>query len=291
MKTVLVTGAGGPAGMAVLQSLKVAPEKFKTVAVDSSPRAAGLLKATYSRVVLKCNEPGYIDQLRALCEEYHVDVIIPTVDEEIPYLVQSGVFSDGMARAILPDERAVKMAQDKLSYQFLEVDTPTTVPFPAIIKMRRGRGSKGIRFLDKEPIDMIVQERIPGDVYLAQALCKDGEVLRWCITKRLDPAVGPATSAVSAYDLNIADRLQKVVKTLRWNGAIGIEFILSKTNGSYYLIDINARICGQSHLCTMAGMNLAYGLVQLSLGQEVTISKEYKTDVTFVRAWEDTTIG
>ena len=100
---------------------------------------------------------------------------------------------------------------------------------------------------------------------------------------------GTATAAVTVKDEVATDRLREAVRILAWTGAIGVEFIKDKS-GTRYLIDANPRICGQSHLSTMAGVNLAYHLVQLGLGKRVRAAAGYRTGLAFIRTWRDEVI-
>jgi carbamoyl-phosphate synthase large subunit len=283
--TVLVTGVGGPAGSAVVQSLRQAPQAIRVVGVDSNPFAGGFVKVDAHRAVPVATATDYMKAIGRVVAVEKVDAIIPTVEEEIPVYAAASKDRHLPAPTAVPAPEAVTMAQDKLFYgQAFGVPVPATLKLPLILKHRVGRGAKGFRVLAES--NTIAQEKIDGEIYLAQGLAKDGSLLRSVVTKRLTPRVGPATSAVTVIEEEIVELLAQITARTAWFGALGVEFI-RRADGTLFLIDVNPRICGQSHLATMAGMNLAYGLVQLALGQEITIPSAYDEDVIFGRAWED----
>lgn len=271
--------------MAVVSSLRLAPERLRIVGVDSNPRAAGFLKADGHAKVMPASAPEYLADLASLCRQWGVDAVVPTVDEEVERLA---AHPDGAkVPAALPPGRSAALARDKVEYQYLGLPTPATLCTPVVVKPRTGRGARGFSVIDQPR--MIVQERVEGDVYLAQGLCDRGRLLRVVVTRRLEPKVGPAVSAETVHDDGLVGALLTVVERLEWTGAIGVEFIRGPAKD--YLIDVNPRICGQSHLATLAGVNLAYGLVQLTLGEEPTVPADYADGVKFVRVWEDTILG
>ena len=83
---VLVTGAGGPAGVAVVRHL-VSLGMF-TVAVDSDPLAAGLFLADeHALVALACDPDDLVATLAETVKRFEVDVVVCTVAEEMLALV------------------------------------------------------------------------------------------------------------------------------------------------------------------------------------------------------------
>ena len=78
----LVTGAGGAAGVAVIRHL--AALGMFTVAVDTDALAAGLFLATEHAVVAPASEPDQlIADLAETAKRFEVDVVVCTVAEEM----------------------------------------------------------------------------------------------------------------------------------------------------------------------------------------------------------------
>src|SRR5690242_13855115 len=81
---ILVTGAGGPAGIAVIRRLVALGHRV--VAVDADPAAAGLALADAGLVIPRAGSRGFVDVLLAVCTLHGVDALIGTVAEELPAL-------------------------------------------------------------------------------------------------------------------------------------------------------------------------------------------------------------
>jgi len=165
---VLVTGAGGPAGVCAIRGLA---DRHEVVAVDADPLAVGLRLATASRVVPRADRPGFVEALCATAAETGATVLLPTVAEELVLLAEhrTELAAAGLA-AWLPDPAAVQRCTDK--WRFAEtlhaagVPTPATglgtaegVPGPWIIKPRFGRGSRDVYAVDD--LDTLGRKALP----------------------------------------------------------------------------------------------------------------------------------
>ena len=82
---VLVTGAGGPAGMGTIRSLLRAPA-VDVVAADMSRLAPGLYWARERAVIPPARDPSFVRNLLAVCKRLGVEMLFPTVDEEVSVL-------------------------------------------------------------------------------------------------------------------------------------------------------------------------------------------------------------
>src|SRR5215211_4083311 len=197
---VLVTGMGGPAGIAFLHAAGRPDLEF--VAVDMDACAAGLYLVPAGRRALV--PPGdaddFVDALLHLCIAADVNVLVPTVDAELlPIARRRREFHDAGIALLMASEVTLGICLDK--WQLAQtcagrVDLPDTAlldryfepdawTWPAIAKPRRGSGSRGvITVRDAEaarllPSDgtLIVQELLPGLEYSLDVLAyPDGHV-------------------------------------------------------------------------------------------------------------------
>jgi carbamoyl-phosphate synthase large subunit len=306
--------------VSTIRALRLAPEPMRVVAADMNPLAPGFRIADESVVVPAANARGFSGALLEACAAYSADVLIPTVDEEVGVL--SGASEKFRSKGVglaLPPKKAVDLARDKYaisSGRGVGVKTPKTflldagsvgpalekLGLPCVVKQRIGRGGRGFAvveskkdalfWLSKSKFPLIIQERVDGDVELIQGIARDGKTLTSIAHRRLESkgeGSGTAVSAVTVKDEEGLRLLDVIVRELRWTGALGVEFIVNRKG--HYLIDVNPRICGQSHLSAMAGINLAYGLVQLSTTGKVTVGRSYAAGKAFVRVWEDQVFG
>src|SRR3954469_13478035 len=81
---VLVTGAGGPAGVAVIRRLVALGHRV--VAVDADPAAAGGALASVAVTVPRGDHPRFVEALVRIATAWEVDALIGTVAEELPQL-------------------------------------------------------------------------------------------------------------------------------------------------------------------------------------------------------------
>ena len=205
--TVLVTGAGEAAGIAVVRALA---GRYRVVATDSDPAAVGLLLADTAEVL---PPGGHLDRPRRVAElaaRTGATALVCTVPEEIPALVDA---ADRLAaaglRTWLPAPRAVTRCIDKWAFAqtcaAAGIPTPATalgadwvrcparVPGPWIVKPRYGRGSRDVHRADsarqvRQALDLvpepIVQNRLSGPEFTVDALVDRsgrpaGVVARW----------------------------------------------------------------------------------------------------------------
>lgn len=152
----LVTGAGGPAGGALVRQLT--ERGFPVVGVDM---VALDLPGVTTYVVPAAADPGLVAVLRRLVAEHGIDVLIPTVSEELPS-VSAAV--DGFdARVVVAGPGPVLIAHDKLTTAFrlkargvpvpafgLPSDFPgideaaAALGHPFVAKPRVSRGGRGV---------------------------------------------------------------------------------------------------------------------------------------------------
>lgn len=157
----LVTGVGGPAGVAVMQSLAAA--SMELWAADIDPYAVGLylLDGPRRRLLVPPGEredfPGF---LLELCRRERIDAVVPTVDcELLPLALRRGEFERAGTRLVLAHVETLRVCLDKWTlYERCAGSVPmpaTTLlderfdpkrqKLPVIVKPRVGSGSRGVR--------------------------------------------------------------------------------------------------------------------------------------------------
>jgi NAD(P)-dependent dehydrogenase (short-subunit alcohol dehydrogenase family) len=81
---VLVTGAGGPAGVAVVRRLVALGHRV--VAGDADSAAAGGALAHAAVTLPRGDHPRFVEALLGVCAAHGVDALVSTVAEELPHL-------------------------------------------------------------------------------------------------------------------------------------------------------------------------------------------------------------
>ncbi|MHB1874302.1 MAG: ATP-grasp domain-containing protein [Streptosporangiaceae bacterium] len=278
--SVLVTGAGGPAGIAVMKSLSADPG-VHLMAADMDPWAAGLyLVPLADRALVPAGgTPGFARHLLACCHEMGVDVVIPTVDAELRALARvRGAFTAAGVSLMLSPDQALRVTLDKLALARFCADTvrvPRTAPldtafepdsweYPAVLKPRAGSGSRDIRIL-RSPADLadvprspslIVQEYLPGDEYSIDVLAdRPGHVV----------AAVPRLRAKVDSGISVAGRTVRDPELERFGAAVaeltGLTYIANvqvrrDEAGRPALLEVNPRAPGSLALSIAAGVDM-----------------------------------
>lgn len=185
---IMLTGCAGPAGRALLQLL--APTEHELIGVDMAPQRDARFAA--SETVPAASAPDMLPALRQLLEKHRVDLLIPTVSDELPQVALAAAADGWPAPTAIGSPDAVAICDDK--YLTMHALASAGVPIPRfalpsefpdaatalhrmggplVVKPRVGRGGRGVRViqdatdLDWSTLDdsLIVQEFAPGTEY------------------------------------------------------------------------------------------------------------------------------
>jgi len=159
---VLVTGAGGPAGMGTIRSL-AGVKGVEVVAADMNPLAAGLYWTPHRVLVPSVGAGNFIRKMLDAVKREKIDVLFPTVDEEIEPLAANLEKFEKTTRLLISPLKSVRSCTDKLAtyktLKRLKVPVVETVKidkepdlnaaagrlgFPLAIKPKVSRGGRGL---------------------------------------------------------------------------------------------------------------------------------------------------
>lgn len=305
--TVLVTGAGGPAGVSVIRALRSAGHRV--VAVDADPMAVGLRLAQAGAVVPRCDAEEFIDRVCSIGSEYGAQALISTIAEEMTRLgdARLQLAEAGMA-TWLPSPDAVTNCIDK--WQFAKVmkraklPVPATglgnangVPEPWIVKPRFGRGSRDVVPADSAPRlwwaldvvpDPIVQTRCEGREFTVDALVDPGGVLVAAVPRwRLETKAGISTKGVTFTHRGVTDAVRDVLAALDLRGPVNVQGFV-QPDDAVTIIEVNPRFSGGLPLSIAAGADLVGQYLNGILGLPVRADRlTYRTGVRMLRYFEE----
>jgi carbamoyl-phosphate synthase large subunit len=307
---VLVTGAGGPAGVAVIRTLLAEPD-IEVHAADIDPYASGLYLVEDGRrwLVPPGAAPEYVAEVRELCRAERIDVVVPTVDAELLPLARArAAFAADGAILASADEPVLATVLDK--YRLVQacagrVHTPRTAlldddldlaswTFPVVVKPRRGSGSRGFSVVESPealaalgPDDtMIVQEYLPGDEYSLDVLADlDGRVVAVVPRERLRVDSGVSVAGRTLHDPEL-DTLARQVAA-----AVGLTLVSNvqcrrDRAGRAALLEVNPRFPGAMPLTVHSGVNMPRLCLAAVLGRPLPETVPHR-DTVMVRFLEE----
>lgn len=276
---VLVTGAGGPAGRSLLAQL--AERGVERVALDMAdlPPAPGL---AFHRVPA-ARDPHFVTALRRIVHVEAVDLVIPTVTEELVVLADGP--ADVGAPVVLGDLRAVRLADDKLATAHalraagvpvprtfggadLDGDDPgwrcarARLGVPWLAKPRSGRGGRGVCVHDAPPTaadaaralaeSLVWQEFAPGEEYAPNLYVaadpRDDVVVVLRKTGLAHGRHGNATGVERLDGPEHADAgavARRAARALGLRGPVDVD-VRRRADGTPVVLEVNARFGANS---------------------------------------------
>ena len=303
---VLVTGAGGAAGISVIRALK--QQGHRVIATDCDPLAAGLRLADAAAVLPPYAADDYVDQLVATAIIHGATCLMSTLAEEMVRLAAATdrFDADGLAHW-LPGPEAVTSCIDKWKFAQAVAATghpaPATglgsadgVPGPWIVKPRFGRGSRDVYAVDdqdelswaiRQVPDPIVQTRLSGREFTVDALVDRsgnlaGAVPRW----RLETKAGISTKGETFSSSSLVGAVGSLLRSLGVTGPANVQGFVSPDGPSF--MEINPRFSGALPLSLAAGADLVGQYLNGVLGDPIRPERlTFQPGVTMIRHFEE----
>jgi carbamoyl-phosphate synthase large subunit len=288
--TVLLSSAGRR--VSLLRSLRAdiaaAGLRGRVVACDVSWTAPAMHVADAAHLVPRCTDPTVVSRVAELCEQERVDLVIPTIDTELP--VWAALKDRLNATVAVSDPPAVAIAADKRRTNahclaagvpcprqapLAEVRAdPTGWSFPLVVKPAGGSASVGVhrvdtwasldRIEDHDDLEggLVAEERARGAEHTVDVLVdRTGVVHCPVVRRRHEVRAGEVSKAEVVRDGQLASLAVKAVETLP--GAYGpLNVQLFSDGQTATVIEINARFGGGYPLTWRAGGRYGEWLVR-----------------------------
>jgi carbamoyl-phosphate synthase large subunit len=297
---ILVTGAGGPAAIAAMKSLRSEPS-VELLAADMDPWAAGLyLVPPDNRTLIPAGAaPDFVDTLLKRCLTLEVDVVLPTVDAELRPLAHAReAFTAAGIRLLLAEADALDIILDKYTLAsrcagvvriprtelFGAAVDPGSWTYPVVVKPRTGSGSRGIHIVGSAAeLDamerseaLIVQDFLPGEEYSVDVLADtNGHVIASVprIRARVDSGVSVGGRTVHDPEVEYFGRA-----VARVTGVTFVANVQCKRDwdGGPALLEVNPRIPGTLGLTIAAGVDMPRLALHALLGQQLPAHLDFR---------------
>jgi carbamoyl-phosphate synthase large subunit len=297
--TILLSSAGRR--VSLLRSLREAVAAIglrgRVIACDLGWRAPAMHVADAGFVVPRCADPAFAGEVADLCGRERVDVVVPTIDPELPVwaALRSSLAAAGTAVAV-SSAATVAIAADKWRTnahcvavgipcprqgRLADVRTdPAGWTLPLIAKPRHGSAGVGVRLIrtwadlefaadsltDPDPLSdmdrVVVEEHAAGDEFTVDLYVdRAGTVRCPVVRRRIEVRGGEVSKACVVREPRLADVAAKLVETLP--GAYGPLNVQAFSDGRQVsVIEINARFGGGYPLTWRAGGRHAEWLIR-----------------------------
>lgn len=158
------------------------------LATDASWYSSAFHDADGSFDVPRCDDPEFIPRVLELCEVHRVDLVVPTIDPELPlYAAARERFAEIGTKVAVSSPEVVALASDKqrthewlvaAGFPTVAQTTPEAVlaapdrwPFPLVLKPRFGSASVGVMTVqDRAALERALADAPPGRELIVQEL-------------------------------------------------------------------------------------------------------------------------
>ncbi|WP_427128844.1 ATP-grasp domain-containing protein [Pseudarthrobacter sp. S9] len=274
---ILVTGIGGPAGRAIAAQLRARGIPVLGTDIRELPAEAGVTVVA----VPPATDPEMASALRRLIAREGINLVIPTVSEELPHIAAARAGLGADVRVIIGDPGAVALANDKLftAWQLRQAGVPVPrfgVPGdfadagaamaalggPVVVKPRVSRGGRGVIVVDGTvgmdwaslPEGQIVQEFIPGTEYGPMVFgtpAHNSAAPFAVVVEKTELAHGNVGNAVSTRRVetgeatDVGNVAMAAVRALGLTGPVDVD-VRRRADGTPVVLEVNARFGANS---------------------------------------------
>ena len=291
---VLLTSAGRRVSLLRLFQQATEASGGRVFVSDIDPGAPTLQFAPFLQLP-PVSADGYGPALLAAASEHRIDLVVPTIDPELPVLA---LLADDLAavgtRAVISTPDFVATCSDKWLFHaafaaegvrtprsWLPAELPDDLPRRLFVKPRRGSASKGISALTVEDAragnlppnaeDPIIQEFVGGTELTIDAfLSRDGRPLHAVPRERRYTIGGESVQGVTVAYEPLRGWLESVLATcgrLGARGPITLQAFLAPDGP--VLFEINPRLGGGFPLADAAGGHYPAWLVDEASGADL----------------------
>jgi carbamoyl-phosphate synthase large subunit len=280
-----------PLVLAFKKALNDLGVRGSVVVTDVNPLSPAVHVADKAYLVPLSGDPGYLDEIQAICEAEDIRLVVPTIDDELEIFGEAtDRFMSRGVRVASSSQRTAAICNDKLATcdhlrahgiraaaTWLPDALPAAPAFPLFVKPRAGRGGVGayrasseaeLRFFTSYVGGSIVQEFLDGPEFTIDVLCDfEGHALAIVPRERVVIRAGVIDRGRTSADPALIDLARACAAALPFAGAVNIQCRV--TAGGPTVFEINPRFSGGIPLTIAAGADFPRLLVELTLGRRV----------------------
>jgi len=260
----------------------------ETIAADVNPLAPALYAAGRHFLAPRIEDPGYIPSLAAAVAEHGVELILPLTDLDMTILARNRERLGALV--LLPGVEVAERTNDKyVTHLFLQERgigspaawlpdaLPADLPYPLLVKARRGFGSRNIfraedrKQLDfhlaRTPADSFVQEVCVGEEFSIDVFCDlEGRCLNSIPRTMIESKGGESIKGMTIADAELIALGRDVSEAIGVVGPATIQCFRASP-GECKVTDVNLRFGGAFPLPLAAGSDYPALALALARGE------------------------
>lgn len=277
----------------------------KVIAADAQPLAPALYHADEAIILPKISASNYKDELSKAIQKYEIDLVIPTIDPELPVLadLREELEAETNTKIMVAEPWVTKICNDKVLTQehvlkngllapaILEPSEIQMQSFPLILKPRAGSSSIGVNivssldeleYLLPRTQNPMVQQLVYGDEFTADCFSDfNGNVISVVPRLRIATRGGEILKGRIVKDPEVIDAVRKLLESLPMPGHSTVQCF--KTERGVEFIEVNPRFGGGAPMSIVAGADSCKRLVTLLNGGSLEYDESYEDGLTFLR--------
>lgn len=300
---ILFTGGGGAGTIEAVKALKDSG-RYEVLTADATPTSAGFSFADRSYVVPFGADDRFVPALREIVRREQPHYLVPLVDEEIPKVHAFVRAEAPTIKVIAPKPAFCDLVLDKWTMAGALIEHGLSVAttwlasdafgatYPAVVKPRQGRGSRGLAFLDgpndlaaylvgKQPDRFIVQERLVGPEFTTSVVVGLDDTLLAVVPKEAAEKRGITQVGITRAVPEIDLLCRGLTRALAPNGPFNVQLILGADRVPR-VIEINPRYSTTMALTLASGVNEVDAVVRHDRGEDPG-RLEFEPDLMMLR--------
>ncbi|WP_321820029.1 MULTISPECIES: ATP-grasp domain-containing protein [unclassified Burkholderia] len=246
--------------------------------------------SNYNNTLPNIGAAEFLPKFNALLEAWDIDLIIPTHDTVVEYMVQ--MRGQIARKCLIPSENTAAACRDKKVAYLLFADctfTPRVFESlgdvgdaPVFVKPARGQGSVGARLIKAGEAAVarihwdneVVCEYLPGDELTVDCFTDRHRRLLGVFPRTRERTLGGISIAGTAIEAS--DEIMKIASTINDRlEFLGMWYLQLKrsVSGEWKLLEISARCAGSQNLTRARGVNLPLLSVYAAMGRDVAVQE------------------
>ena len=281
-------------------------EAGNVIAADACSTAPTSKFCDAFEIVPPISSPAYIDSLLEICSRRGVDILVPTIDTELPALAAArSRFAAAGVLVNISSEKVVDICNDKFKTSQFFAENSIAAPkrytcsaseisaaeLPLFVKPADGASSintfradtpKELEFFANYVPNAIVEEFVRGVEYSVDVFCDESaEPITIVPRRRIAVRAGEILKGRTERDADVIGASRKLVAALKPFGHITLQCI--KNARGVFFIEVNPRFGGGAPMSIMAGADSLANLIRLRRGEKLAYNENWRDSITFSR--------